>query len=539
MATHKRESHTRPVPSASRAVAAMPSSRTTAPAHPLLRLQSLIGNRAVGRLIQAKLTVNPAGDQYEQEADRVAKQTVQQMPASPSPSVGYTQPSSDGIEATPEVEATIHQAHGSGQAIPASIRARLEQSLGADFRGVRVHADARADHLNRALQARAFTTGHDIFFRQGEYNPSDSGGREVLAHELTHVVQQNGSATAPVVQRDGGAGTKPRTFSTDGRYLIKLTSKREKFVYEQREDLGIGGILPAYYPVNDYVEANGKITSVSVGGLEDPIALKDPLTPPSDNQEILVISTVGHEEGAKSEKVIMDIKIGAYTKSETQFGAEGANWFLQRFKQLEHDFKDWQKGNRETGFSILAGQGDYDRERKGRARDLGEAIQVVLDDLAAIQKTMTRAIDVITFVGSSVLCVFNLDHPGRSVAKLIDPDHPILTGELSEEGESNVPREILTPNRIYRGRVREEMDKRPPVGSWQFGGPAIAIRSGGSSPTREEQQNARKGTQEYLDKYKRNYLNGLQGLIAHFKSEYQTLTGEQWKPSSQEEIVFI
>lgn len=120
----------------------------------------------------------------------------------------------------------------------------------------------------------------------------------------------------------------------------------------------------------------------------------------------------------------MDIKIGAFTKSETQFEQEGANWVLTRFKQIEHDLKDLWKGNRSTGISILSGQDDYDRERNGRAQDLSGAIAVVLGDLSDIQKTMARAIDIITFVGSSILFVFNLDHPERSVAKLIDPDHP-------------------------------------------------------------------------------------------------------------------
>ena len=56
----------------------------------------------------------------------------------------------------------------------------------------RIHTDSRADGLNQLLSARAFATGRDVFFRQGEYNPGSSAGRELLAHELTHVVQQNG-----------------------------------------------------------------------------------------------------------------------------------------------------------------------------------------------------------------------------------------------------------------------------------------------------------------------------------------------------------
>jgi Domain of unknown function (DUF4157) len=90
------------------------------------------------------------------------------------------------------VERSIDRARGGGQGLDHGVRRQMESSFGADFGGVRVHTDANADSLNRALSARAFTTGQDVFFRQGEYNPGSSGGRELLAHELTHVVQQNG-----------------------------------------------------------------------------------------------------------------------------------------------------------------------------------------------------------------------------------------------------------------------------------------------------------------------------------------------------------
>lgn len=66
----------------------------------------------------------------------------------------------------------------------------MEPSFGADFSGVRIHTDAES--LNRSLNARAFTTGQDIFFSRDSYKPGTSSGRELLAHELTHVVRRNG-----------------------------------------------------------------------------------------------------------------------------------------------------------------------------------------------------------------------------------------------------------------------------------------------------------------------------------------------------------
>ena len=92
----------------------------------------------------------------------------------------------------PDVEAAIENARGGGQALDSGARASLEPFFHADFSGVRIHADTPADTLSRALSARAFTVGRDIFFQDGEYTPGSSAGRELLAHELTHVVQQDG-----------------------------------------------------------------------------------------------------------------------------------------------------------------------------------------------------------------------------------------------------------------------------------------------------------------------------------------------------------
>ncbi len=100
--------------------------------------------------------------------------------------------SDEGGEAPPEVERAIHGKRGGGQALAGGVRGQMESALGTDFGSVRVHTDGESDDLNRSLNARAFTTGSDIFFRQGAYSPGSSAGRELLAHELTHVVQQGG-----------------------------------------------------------------------------------------------------------------------------------------------------------------------------------------------------------------------------------------------------------------------------------------------------------------------------------------------------------
>ncbi|HYU35974.1 MAG TPA: DUF4157 domain-containing protein [Thermoanaerobaculia bacterium] len=93
-----------------------------------------------------------------------------------------------------ETEGAIERARGTGRALDSTTRSSLEESMGADFGNVRVHTGPQAEALNQSLSARAFTTGSDVFFARGEYQPGSSAGRELLAHELTHVVQQGAAS---------------------------------------------------------------------------------------------------------------------------------------------------------------------------------------------------------------------------------------------------------------------------------------------------------------------------------------------------------
>ncbi|MEM7340383.1 MAG: DUF4157 domain-containing protein, partial [Actinomycetota bacterium] len=90
----------------------------------------------------------------------------------------------------PDIADDISAARSGGRPLDDSTREDMESHLGADLTNVRVHTDTKADTLNRAVQAEAFTTGSDVFFRSGRYAPESTDGRRLLAHELTHVVQQ-------------------------------------------------------------------------------------------------------------------------------------------------------------------------------------------------------------------------------------------------------------------------------------------------------------------------------------------------------------
>jgi Domain of unknown function (DUF4157) len=90
----------------------------------------------------------------------------------------------------------IHSKRGTGEPLDSSTASTLGESMGHDFSDVNVHKDAESDHLNKSVQAEAFTTGKDIFFREGKYDPVSNEGQKLLAHELTHVVQQRDAPPA-------------------------------------------------------------------------------------------------------------------------------------------------------------------------------------------------------------------------------------------------------------------------------------------------------------------------------------------------------
>lgn len=232
-------------------------------AHDVTTLHRLIGNRGVQRLLsdgsnpssldatprlmlQPKLTVGSADDKYEREADRIASQimSTDDAPAHDHPSThaGEKEESSSessgaatsrtltqagasvdqvvlrkterqqsgghGFEVAGDLAGEVAAQAGAGSPLSNEARSFMEPRFGADFSGVKIHTDAKSDQLNRSLQARAFTVGHNIFFQRGAYDAGSRAGRELLAHELTHVVQQGGEGVLRRQHRDGAKQVK-------------------------------------------------------------------------------------------------------------------------------------------------------------------------------------------------------------------------------------------------------------------------------------------------------------------------------------------
>lgn len=170
------------------------------------------------------LRVNSVGDRYEREADAMARQVMEK-------SEGKSADSSGGLigrslnrtgMAGPGMIMRKAQSEGShittggmlshpgqareGTVLPSPTRNFMEHAFSADFASVRVHTGPEADRMNRKIGATAFTYGEHIYFRQGAYAPNYREGRKLLAHELTHVVQQRTAFSGPHIQRQA-AGT--------------------------------------------------------------------------------------------------------------------------------------------------------------------------------------------------------------------------------------------------------------------------------------------------------------------------------------------
>lgn len=153
----------------------------------ILGLQRSAGNRAVARAVLEGVSVSPPDHPLEHEATRVAA-TIARAPSGPDGSAPRP---------LPPTRSSTALLPGAGTPLPGVLRAASEHRLGHDLGAVRIHTDEVANEAAEHLDAKAFTSGNDIYFNRGHYDPSTVGGRELVAHELTHVVQQRGGE-API-----------------------------------------------------------------------------------------------------------------------------------------------------------------------------------------------------------------------------------------------------------------------------------------------------------------------------------------------------
>lgn len=185
-------------------------------------------------VIQPKLDVGPVGDHFEREADSVARRVMSggEAPIAIPPTItpltaqrGTKPGSADGGQggaAPASVESSIARLQsGSASPLDGGTRHFMENRFGRDFSDVRVHRGGDAQTAAQSLGAKAFTVGNDLFFNRGQYRPDSNSGRTLIAHELTHTVQQagiNGFAARKLIQRNGDGD--PPGPNEDGEFVL-------------------------------------------------------------------------------------------------------------------------------------------------------------------------------------------------------------------------------------------------------------------------------------------------------------------------------
>lgn len=201
----------------------------------------------------------------------------------------------------PDVESVIVGTRGGGQALDSSARGAMGRAFNADFSGVRVHTNAQADALNQSLNARAFTTGQDIYFRQGEYNPGSSSGKELLAHELTHVVQQNGDKVQGKYEdRPECSGFNCNAAGLSRSVQAKLTVSQPGDIYEQEADRA-GQAFARWEQQNP--SASGSDRSLGRQAIEEEKNEESPVMAKSREGWLQRQAEAGPEEEAEEEMV--------------------------------------------------------------------------------------------------------------------------------------------------------------------------------------------------------------------------------------------
>jgi hypothetical protein len=122
--------------------------------------------------------------------------------------------------AHPAVESAIAAARGGGRPLDMGLAERFGSTLGRSVGDVRVHTDSTAAALTRAVSARAFATGRDIFFAPGEYQPQTPAGQELIAHEVAHADQQLGAPmSGPLVVSNPGEPLEVAADKTAGELI--------------------------------------------------------------------------------------------------------------------------------------------------------------------------------------------------------------------------------------------------------------------------------------------------------------------------------
>ena len=168
--------------------------------------------------------LNPAAIQQMQRT--VGNTTVQRLLAQRS--------GSGPTDLDEETADSINRQRGGGQQLDGAMAAKAGAVMGHDFGDVTVHTDNQANQLSQRLGAKAFTTGSDIFFSEGAYNPAGSDGQQLIAHELTHVAQQG--AAAPALQAKMSVNDPNDQYEAEADQVANQVMAQPDDLQRQEED---------------------------------------------------------------------------------------------------------------------------------------------------------------------------------------------------------------------------------------------------------------------------------------------------------------
>ena len=173
--------------------------------------------------------------------------------------------SNGATEASAHTSQQLAQQKDKGKPLPRSVRTEMEQGIGADFSQVQVHTDSEAVEMNEDLNAQAFTHGRHVYFNNSKYNPDTTEGKHLLAHELTHVVQQN---EAPRIQRQPAPKQAAPQVAlrghTDADYSNNGYSTRNEKSKKSKDCVGCTKKNPCFHITGDLVSTFQVTTKVTL-----------------------------------------------------------------------------------------------------------------------------------------------------------------------------------------------------------------------------------------------------------------------------------
>lgn len=169
------------------------------------------------------------------------------------------------------VESDLNSSKDGGKRMDANTKQEMEAGFGADFSNVNIHTDSKAAQMSEQLGAQAFTHGNDVYFNKGKYNPDSKEGKHLLAHELTHTIQQTGSKTANNIQKlsDPDCGSTKRLNLSGSCHNYQNTCYTETFVPSKSDALKIVIEVDYMEPVGSWIKEDFSAQVIKCGFLND------------------------------------------------------------------------------------------------------------------------------------------------------------------------------------------------------------------------------------------------------------------------------